>query len=190
MTHANLPPSAWVQRFAGLIKARGSVLDVACGSGRHARWLTEQGFSVTGVDRDAQALADLGTVAETLVADLESAPWPLGARRYDGVVVTNYLWRPLWPRLRDALAEGGVLIYETFAQGQATLGKPSRPEFLLRPGELLSAFAGLRVVAFEDGFESDTPRYVQRLVAVDEVSPADAARYGLLRPTAKMPGLS
>lgn len=189
MTHANLPTSAWVQRFSGLIKAGGTVLDVACGSGRHVHWLAKQGFAVTGVDRDAQAMAGLAPVAETLVADLESAPWPLGERRFDGVIVTNYLWRPLWPRLRGALAEGGVLIYETFAQGQATLSKPSRPEFLLRPGELLSAFAGLRVVAFEDGFESDTPRFVQRLVAVAEVGAATQARYPLHGPTAKMPRL-
>ncbi len=166
--HAALSPSAWVQRFAGLLPPGGRVLDLACGSGRHLRWLAAQGFAVTGVDRDAAALAPLAAFGETLVADLEAAPWPLPGRRFDGIVVTNYLWRPLWPALRDALAQGGVLIYETFALGQERIGKPSRPEFLLRPGELLQAFAGLRVVAFEHGFEAAPPRHVQRIVAVNE----------------------
>ncbi len=104
-------------------------------------------------------------------------------QRFDAVLVTNYLWRPLWPALRDALDDEGVLIYETFAQGQETVGRPSRPDFLLRPGELLQACAGLRVVAFEDGFEAQVPRFVQRIVAVrarDE--PVAPARYGLAGP--------
>ena len=174
-------PSAWVQRFAELIRPGGSVLDVACGSrGRHLRWLAAAGHAVTGVDRDAAALAALHGLAELVVADVENGPWPLPDRRFDAVVVTNYLWRPLLPRLAAALAEGGVLIYETFAHGQASIGKPARPDFLLQPGELLRAFAGLRVVAYEDGFEESPARYVQRLVAVNE--PPHAAgppRYGL-----------
>ena len=105
--------------------------------------------------------------AELLNADLESGPWPLPGRRFDAVVVTNYLWRALLPSVRGALAEGGVLIYETFADGQQRVGKPSRPEFLLQSGELLRACQGLRVVAFEDGFEAEVPRYVQRIVAVN-----------------------
>jgi SAM-dependent methyltransferase len=174
--HAALSPSAWVQRFAGLLPPGSRVLDLACGSGRNLRWLAAQGFAVTGVDRDAAALAPLAAFGETLVADLEAAPWPLPGRRFDGIVVTNYLWRPLWPALRDALAQGGVLIYETFALGQERIGKPSRPEFLLRPGELLQAFAGLRVVAFEDGFEAAPPRHVQRIVAVNEAPGLAAPR--------------
>ena len=182
--HTLAPPSPWVQRFAGLLKPGGSVLDVACGSGRHVRWLAAQGFTVTGVDRDADALATIDTQAEWVAADIEIGPWPLSGRQFDAVVVTNYLWRPLWPTLRAALAEGGVLIVETFAHGQQTIGKPSRPEFLLQGGELLQACAGLRVVAYEDGFEQDPPRFVQRIVAVNEavneaVALSAPPRYGL-----------
>jgi SAM-dependent methyltransferase len=161
------PPSRWVQRHAGLLKPGGRVLDVACGSGRHVRWLATQGFAVTGVDRDAQALAGLQGTGTLVLADIENGPWPLGGQTFDGVVVTNYLWRPLLPVLRTALAPGGVLIYETFAHGHQNIGRPSRPDFLLQPGELLQAFQGLRVVAFEDGFEADMPRFVQRLAAVN-----------------------
>jgi len=180
LAHQDAAPSAWVRRFAALIRPGGTVLDVACGSGRHLRWLAAQGWAVTGVDRDAAALEALREVAEILVADLEGAPWPLPGRRFDGIVVTNYLWRPLFPALRAALAPGGILIYETFADGQQLVGKPSRPDFLLQNGELLRVFAGLRVVAFEDGFEAAPARYVQRIVAVAEAPDAAAApRYRL-----------
>ncbi len=136
-----LPPSDWVQRWAPLVRAGGSVLDVACGSGRHLRWLAGLGFAVTGVDRDGAALAPLRGLGEIVVADLEGAAWPLPGRRFDAVLVTNYLWRALLPVLCESLAEGGVFIYETFADGQQTVGRPSRPEFLLQPGELLAATA-------------------------------------------------
>lgn len=165
------PPSPWVCRFASLIAPGGCVLDVACGSGRHLRWLAQKGFRVTGVDRDAESVAPLVALGEVFVADLEDgSPWPLAGRRFAAVIVTNYLWRPLFPALRDALDAGGVLIYETFADGQQTLGKPSRPEFLLRHGELLEQARGLRVVAYEDGFDAGSPgggRYVQRIAAVE-----------------------
>ncbi len=178
--HTLATPSPWVQRFAGLLKPGGTVLDVACGSGRHVRWLAAQGFAVTGVDRDAAALATIDTQAELRAADIEIDPWPLPGRTFDAVVVTNFLWRPLWPALRAALADAGVLIVETFAHGQQTIGKPSRPEFLLQSGELLQACAGLRVVAYEDGFEQDPPRFVQRIVAVNEAVHSNAPpRYGL-----------
>lgn len=181
--HLDPQPSVWVRRFAGLIKPGGTVLDVACGSGRHLRWLAAQGLQVTGVDRDAAALAPLASLAEVLVADIEGGPWPLAGRRFDAVVVTNYLWRPLWPALRASLADGGVLIHETFADGQQHIGKPSRPDFLLQPGELLQACAGLRVVAFEDGFEPQPPRFVQRIVAVAQhQGTAPPPRYGLAGP--------
>ena len=160
------PASAWLRRFAHLLRPGGAVLDVACGSGRHVRCLAGQGYAVTGVDRDAAATQPLRALAEIVVADLEGAPWPLPGRRFDAVVVTNYLWRPLWPALRAALGEGGVLVYETFAHGQHLIGRPSRPDFLLQPGELLRAFDGLHVVAYEDGLEADPLRRVQRLVAV------------------------
>ena len=173
------PPSRWVQRWAALVRARGTVLDVACGSGRHLGWLSEQGFKLTGIDRDSAAVEPLRSIAEIVVADIEAAPWPLPGRRFDGVVVTNYLWRALMPQIVAALADGGVLIYETFADGQQTIGKPARPEFLLQPGELLGFAAGLRVVAYEDGFVASPPRFVQRLAAVK--SPPALARFELAR---------
>ena len=180
--HALAPPSPWVQRFAALLQPGGRVLDVACGTGRHVQWLSEQGFEVTGIDRDAGALAAVEGQAELMVADLESGPWPLPGRLFDAVVVTNYLWRPLMPQLLASLDEGGVYLHETFADGHQHVGRPARPEFLLQRGELLQACAGLRIVAFEDGFE-DGPaggRYVQRIAAVNE--PPGAAvppRYAL-----------
>jgi SAM-dependent methyltransferase len=176
-------------RFAGCIRRRGTVLDLACGSGRHLRWLAAGGFTVTGVDRDATALTPLAALGETLVADLESGPWPLAGRRFDAVVVTNYLWRPLWPDLLASLADEGVLIYETFASGQATLGRPSRPEFLLAPGELLQRCATLRVLAFEDGFEPEpTPgRFVQRIVAARTAEPV-SRRWALSPGAGRAPG--
>jgi len=176
LTHGGLTePSRWVRRWAHLIAPGGAVLDVAAGSGRHARWLAGQGHPVTALDRDAAALATLHDVAgvATWVCDLEDAPWPLATdARFAGVVVTNYLHRPLMPCLIDALAPGGVLIYETFAQGNETVGKPSNPAFLLAPGELLAVCTpALRVIAYQDGFLS-RPReaYIQRICAVREKS--------------------
>jgi SAM-dependent methyltransferase len=179
-----LTPSPWVVRFAPMIRPGGAVLDLACGSGRHLRWLAaqrERGWRVTGVDRDAAAVEPLRDLAEIVVADLENGSWPLGDRRFDGIVVTNYLWRTLLPTIAASLADGGALIYETFARGQETIGKPSNPDFLLAPGELLAAFAGLRVVAFEDGFDSVPARFVQRLAAVAGAAPPPA-RYALDAP--------
>ena len=164
--HAGLAPSAWVQRWSHLVPAGANVLDVACGSGRHVRWFAARGCSVTGIDRDAAALAGLDVIAETCVADIEGAPWPLPGRRFGAVIVTNYLWRALLPALVASVAEGGVLIYETFSAGNASVGKPSNPLFLLQAGELLGAVAGLRVVAYEDGFLDGPARFVQRIVAV------------------------
>ncbi|SAK40386.1 class I SAM-dependent methyltransferase [Caballeronia ptereochthonis] len=173
-------PSAWVARWAHLVAPGGTVLDVAAGSGRHARWLASLGFRVLALDRDAGALASMHACAgiETLTADIENAPWPLPSdRTFDAVVVTNYLHRPLFGHLLDALAPGGVLIYETFAAGNASVGKPSNPAFLLEPGELLEAVRGrLRVTAYEDGFlENPRPAYVQRMCAVREPRPAEKA---------------
>ncbi|KHK58734.1 methyltransferase type 12 [Ralstonia sp. A12] len=180
--HTLAAPSPWVARWAAELPAGASVLDVACGSGRHARWLAAHGLRVTGIDRDATALASLAGIAETVVADIEGGPWPLAAGAvFDAVVVTNYLHRPLWPKLLAAVAPGGRLIYETFAIGNETVGKPSNPAFLLLPGELLSAVQGqLRVIGYEDGFTS-SPRdaYVQRVCAVRERSGALAPRYAL-----------
>ena len=178
--HALSEPSAWVVRWARLIKRGGTVLDLACGSGRHLRWLAAQGFQVTGVDRDATALLPLAGLAEVIVADIEAAAWPLAGRRFDAIVITHYLWRALGPTLVSSLASGGVLIHETFAQGQGTVGKPSRADFLLLPGELLSSYAALRVVAYEDGFLADPPRFVQRIAAVAQAAAQELpARYAL-----------
>lgn len=165
-----LPPSPWVLRFAPLIAPGADVLDVACGGGRHLRALTGRGWQLHGVDRDDTAFDALRPLAELTRADLEGAPWPFPARTFGGIVVANYLWRPLLPTLMNALAPGGVLIYETFARGNELLGRPRNPEFLLRPGELLDAVRGrLRVVAYEDGYvEQPRPAFVQRLCAVRE----------------------
>ena len=163
------------------------MLDVACGSGRHLRWLAAQGFRPTGIDRDAAALAASQDLADTgqatlINADMEMGPWPCPGRQFDAVLVSNYLWRPLWPQLLASLAPGAVLVYETFADGNQTVGKPSRPDFLLQPGELLQRCASLRVLAYEDGFLDSPPRYVQRLVAVAPDPAAGAARRHHLQP--------
>ncbi len=160
-----LNPSPWVTRWAPLIAPGGTVLDVACGSGRHLRWLHAQGFIVTGVDRDTQAVDPLRALGRVIVADIENAPWPLPGESFDAVIVTNYLWRPLLPAIVASVAAGGVLIYETFAVGNEAFGKPSNPHFLLQPGELLWACATLQVVAYEDGLLGGPPRRVQRIVA-------------------------
>ena len=182
MTHGTESPSAWVQRWSHLVPAGGSVLDVACGHGRHMRWLVQLGHAVTGIDRSPEAIAAVAGLGRAIEADIESGPWPLGGETFDAVVVTNYLWRPLLSRIVASVAPGGVLIYETFAVGNETVGKPSRPDFLLREGELLQVVAGLRVVAFEDGFSANPDRFVQRVAAVRKpATPADQPARFLLR---------
>ncbi len=140
--HAQPDPSAWIRRWTHLVPAGGTVLDVACGHGRHMRWFARHGHPVTGIDRDADALASAADAGRTIAADIEDGPWPLEGETFAGVVVTNYLWRALLPRIVASVADGGLLLYETFAQGNETVGKPSRPDFLLRSGELLQACAG------------------------------------------------
>ena len=166
--HADLAPSPWVTRWATLIRPGGVVLDLACGSGRHARWLTRMGFEVSAVDRDAGAFGDPPAGVALLQADLEDGPWPYPGIAFDGIVVTNYLHRPLLPILAGALVPGGVLVYETFARGNERFGKPSNPAFLLEPGELLEVVRGhLRVVAYEDlVVEEPRPAAIQRICAV------------------------
>ncbi len=167
--------SEWVRRWSHLVAPGATVLDLACGRGRHARWFASRGHPITAVDRSAEALESLADLAQDgridrVTADLEGADWPLmqagRERQFAAVLVTNYLWRPLWPHILASLAPGGVLIYETFASGNETVGKPSRPDFLLQPGELLQRCAGLHIVAYEDGFEPEPARYVQRIAAV------------------------
>jgi SAM-dependent methyltransferase len=170
-------PSPWVVRFAPLVPQGGSVLDLACGTGRHGRYFMERGHRVVFLDRDVSLVADLkgDARAEIVEADLETAAGlPLDGRRFAGVVVTNYLWRPLLPALAAALDEGGVLIYETFGLGNETYSRPRNPDHLLRPGELLQVFGGaLQVVAYECGLRHDPkPRVIQRIAAVNSDKPA------------------
>lgn len=140
------------------------MLDLACGGGRHARLFLERGLAVVAVDREPQDIPG----ARFVQADLEDgSPWPLPGERFEGVVVTNYLHRPLFPRIVEALAPGGVLIYETFMLGNEKYGRPSNPVFLLRPGELRQAFAELTEIGYEEGFvEVPKPAMIQRLCAV------------------------
>jgi SAM-dependent methyltransferase len=169
--HDELRPSPWIVRFAPLIRDGGRVLDLASGRGRHARWLAARGLDVVAVDRDADALASLAGVARvrTRLADLEQGAWPLAGETFDAVVVANYLHRPAFDPMLDALAGDGVLLYETFAAGNEAFGRPSNPAFLLRPDELHErARHRLVVVAFEQGRVAGEGRdaVVQRLAAV------------------------
>jgi len=193
-SHATLgEPSRWVRHWAHLVAPGGAVLDVASGAGRHARWFAANGHPVTALDRDAAALATMRSESRitTLANDLEGAPWPLpDVARFAAVVVTNYLHRPLFPQLLQALAPAGVLIYETFARGNETVGKPSNPAFLLAPGELLDIVRPrLRVVAFQDGFLAQPrPAYVQRICAVLEAVPAAGQGQGAPPPCYELAG--
>ena len=166
--HGGGAPSDWIVRWSSLVPPGATVLDVACGSGRHLRWFAQRGARVTGVDRDDAALQSLAGLGELVIADIEGGPWPFAGRRFDAVVVTNYLWRALLPAIVDSVADGGVLLYETFTRAHAAIGKPSNPAFLLEPGELLDHARGLHVVAYEDGFLDAPPRFVQRIAAVRE----------------------
>ncbi len=175
--HGLESPSAWVRRWAHLVPAGAPVLDVACGHGRHLHWFHERGHRVTGIDRAPEAVAAVRPFGEAIEADLENGrAWPLPGRTFGAVIVTNYLWRPLFPVLQDSVAPGGVLICETFAIGNETVGRPARPEFLLAGGELLRLVDRLRVVAYEDGFVDNPPRFVQRIAAVRAAGEA-APRY-------------
>ncbi|MDA0664684.1 MAG: class I SAM-dependent methyltransferase [Proteobacteria bacterium] len=163
------PPSDWVRRFAGQVPAGGAVLDLACGGGRHGRLLLERGHPATFVDADTSALGDLidHPLATVIKADLETGePWPLGGQLFDGVVVTNYLWRPILSDIIGAVSPGGILIYETFAEGNEAFGRPRNPDFLLRSGELLEATRGkLTVVAYGQCLQENR-RVVQHIAAV------------------------
>jgi SAM-dependent methyltransferase len=182
-------PSPWIQRWSHLIPSGASVLDVACGSGRHLHWFAERRCTVTGLDRDIDNARQLMPSARLVRADIENGPWPLmngsnsGPELFDAVVVTNYLWRPLMDTLLASIAPGGVFLYETFAAGNETVGRPTRPDFLLQNGELLEMCHDLHIVAYENGFLEQPDRYVQRIAAIRIFTPdahnATPARYAL-----------
>lgn len=171
----NTALSPWVVRFAPLIS--GAVLDIACGSGRHTRFFLARGHPVTAIDRDVSRLADLRghdrLALQQVDLEADSQKDLLPPESHGGVVVTNYLWRPLLPAIVAAVADEGVLVYETFAVGNEAYGKPSNPDYLLRPGELLDAVGGqLEVVAYEHGIiEAPRPAVVQRICAVRRSAP-------------------
>lgn len=183
-----MKPSDWIVRWSHLLEPGATVLDVACGSGRHLVWFAERGHQVTGVDQSIDTARRSAPHAELVCADIEGGPWLLRGddgqlRRFGAVVVTHYLWRPLLPTLVASVEPGGVLLYETFAQGNAQFGRPSRADFLLQRGELLRACADLDVVAYEHGYLPDPPRMIQRIAAVrsrsDQTSPQDWERQTL-----------
>ncbi len=204
--HGSESISPWVARWSHLVPqdvAQGRVLDVACGAGRHFLYFLKQNRAVAGVDIARSAIEIIASQlndeersrCRLIEADIENGAWPLQTKSVSGdqtasrdvepfaaVIVTNYLWRPLLPTLMQSVANGGVLIYETFCAGNETVGKPSRPDFLLQPGELLRACqaAGLRVIAYEDGFLAQPERFMQRVVAVREKSASNPpVRYPL-----------
>jgi len=168
MNHSLSAPEPWVVRFAPLVPAGAPVLDLACGAGRHARLFRARGHPVTALDRDISGVRDLAD-SEVIEADVESGPWPLSERSFGGIVVANYLHRPLLPVLAASLAQGGVLIYRTFAVGNERFGRPRNPDFLLRPGELLDAFRTFTVVAYEHG-EVPGRAVIQQICVVNETA--------------------
>jgi SAM-dependent methyltransferase len=192
--HGTEAASPWVARWSHLVPhevTEGRVLDVAGGAGRHTFHFLERNHPVALIDIAQAAIESVAnrlsdeqrSRCELIQADIENGPWPLADQQFAGVIVTNYLWRPLLPTLMQNVAVGGVLIYETFANGNETVGKPSRPDFLLKPGELLSvcAEAGLRVIAYEDGFLPAPDRFMQRVAAVREKSASNSpARHALI----------
>lgn len=166
MTHWQPTASPWIQRWTHLLPPARRVLDVACGAGRHLHWFHTLGHSVTGIDRDLEPARAAQAPGLLIEADIENGPWPLAGQQFGAVVVTNYLWRPLFPQLLQSLQPGGLLLYETFAAGNETVGRPSRPDYLLQPGELLKVCAGLQVIAYENGFLESPDRFVQRIAAI------------------------
>ncbi|MGI9437786.1 MAG: class I SAM-dependent methyltransferase [Geminicoccaceae bacterium] len=175
--------SDWIRCFSHLLPEGGSVLDLAAGGGRHCRWFLQRGCQVTAVDRDVEALRGLKETVpqvkaglEIIEVDLENgSPWPLEGRQFDGVIVVNYLWRPLFPSILNALNPGGILLYETFAEGHEALGRPRNPDFLLAPGELLQVVQPrLTVAAYQHGrFEgAEGPAIKQRIAAISSTQPA------------------
>lgn len=177
-------PSKWVVEHAPLIGKGGRVLDLACGSGRHAVWLAGQGYRVDAVDRDAQALAGMQGIPniDVSISDIETGNWPAADQRYggvyngiyDGIVVSRYLFRPLLSTLAAMLKPGGVLIYETFMLGNEDYGRPSNPDYLLQPDELKLVYTPLlKIYAFEQGkVDKPVPAFTQRICVIKSHSAA------------------
>jgi len=171
--HLNMvEPSLWFQRFSGLIKTTGTVLDVAAGGGRHVKYFGDNGFKITAIDKNIEPLEPFveSHNADIIEADMETGkPWPLGNRTFDAVIVCNYLYRPHFNNLMDALAPGGVFLYETFALGNEVFNRPRNPDHLLRNGELLSLVQNkLQVVAYQHGIidSGECPGVKQMICAV------------------------
>jgi len=165
-----MEPFKWVVTHAALIAPKGDVLDLACGNGRHTRFALDQGFRVMAIDINLTGVEDLldRTNLAVMETDLEEGFWPLGNAQFDGIIVTNYLHRPLFPHIVGALAPGGVLIYETFMAGNEAYGRPANPDFLLQPNELKDVCKRLDIVAFEQGLEDDDkPAVKQKIVAIN-----------------------
>jgi len=180
--HQLQAPSEWLLRFEPLFKRGARVLDVAAGSGRHSRWLSEQGHQVTAIDRDGEALSHSGAWRR-LCCDLENGDIPLKDETFDAVLVTNYLHRPLFGQIATWLAAEGILIYETFAQGQESFGRPQNRDFLLAPGELLRAFPQFLVVSYEHGIDRRGQiRCVERLCAVRRAVPQELSGFTAHQP--------
>lgn len=169
------PPSSWIVRWSHLLPPHTTVLDIACGAGRHLHWFSQRGHAVSGVDRDLTAAHQSGAPGHLIQADIENGPWPLRQgtqlQTFGAVVVTHYLWRALWPTMLNSVAPGGVFLYETFASGNETVGRPARPDFLLQPGELLTVCRDLHIVAYENGFLETPDRYIQRIAAIRPLAP-------------------
>ena len=165
-SHGAQAPSQWIARFAHLVRPQGQVLDIACGLGRHMRMFHAKNHDVTGIDKAQAAIDAVANLGPAIQADIENGPWPLPGQQFDAVVVTNYLWRPLWPQILDSVKPGGLLLYETFAQGNEAFGKPSRADFLLAPGELLQVCNGWQIIAYEHGQLRQPERVVQRIAAL------------------------
>ena len=182
------PPSDWVTRWARLLPKGSTVLDVACGHGRHMKWLRDHEFEVVGIDRDPEAAVASSAWGKVHQIDIENGCWPLEEgfgrlRKFGAVVVTNYLWRPLIPTLLSSVEEGGLLIYETFGIGSQVFGKPNRPDFLLQPGELLEICAGtanFQIVAYENGILNNPDRCIQRVAAIKQPEIAKIQQAGVM----------
>ena len=168
--HEGLAPSTWVKKCSELLRPGSTILDLACGSGRHANYLAAQGHDITALDKSSEALAKISSSIgiHPFEFDLETGSWPFSERKFDAIVVTNYLYRPIMQNIVDALYPSGILIYETFMSGNERYGRPSSPDFLLRPNELIDlVHKKLEILLYEAGrVNYPKPALIQRICAV------------------------